>query len=251
LVQAFKHSILTWLGILGGALTLLSNLQGVLDLAKWADRLILIWSELVTPIISGLIELFGIRVSTEANSMIAMAIFVSFIAIGARIENSVNNKTWENWPVRWKNIFNGRVLLATALYFLEFFLIVMATYVPIVAKTYLTFPYFFIAIFYALYCGAIITGLKGWPLWTSVIVAISMMGFSFIFGHSTHAVGQPNVSESASAAIACVCAVLCGFIVVGIAPPVAFAKRVIFMAFGFLSIIALSKISQLGSAISL
>lgn len=237
---------MTWLGILGGALTLLSNLQGILDLAKWADWLTVKWSELVTPIVSGLIELSGIKVSTDASSMIAMALFVSFIAIGARIENEFKGTAHESWPIRWGNVFNSRVLLATVLYALEVALITLTAYIPVVALVYVNFPYAFIGLCYALYCGAIIIGLKDWPLWTSVVVAICMICFSFIFGFSAYLPGQPNVSEAASTAIAGASAVVCGFIVVALAPPLAFTKRVIFMVVGVASVVTLSQLSRIG-----
>ena len=246
MVQTFKHSVLTWLGILGGALTLLSNLQDILDLAKWADWLILKWRELVTPVVSGVIEVFGIRVSIVATSMIAMALFVSFIAVGARIENEFKGAAREAWPVRFENVFNSRVLIAAALYLLEGVLITLPAFVPLAAQLYVRFPYPFLAVCYVLYCGAIVIGLRGWPLWASLVVAASMVGFSFVFGYSAHETAPPNVSETTSAAIAGLCAIACGLIVVGIAPPLAFTKRVIFMVVGVVAVIGLSELSHRG-----
>lgn len=246
MIQTFKHSILTWLGILGGALTLISNLQGILDLAKWADWLILKWRELITPLISGLIELFGIRVSVSANSMIAMALFVSFIAVGARIENELKGAARESLSVRWENVFNRRVLIATALYLLQVMLSILPAFLPFAAEVYVRFPYLYLMANYVLYCGAIIIGLRGWPLWTSIVVALSMVGFSFIFGYSVYETGTPNVSETASSAIAALCAIACGLIVVGIAPPLVFTKRVIFMVVGVATVIGLSELTHWG-----
>ncbi|TAV82958.1 hypothetical protein ELI24_39060 [Rhizobium ruizarguesonis] len=251
MAQAFKHSILTWLGILGGALTLLSNLQDILDLAKWADWLILKWQGLVTPVVSGLIEIFGVRVSVDATSMIAMALFVCFIALGARIENQFKGASREHWPIRWGNICNYRVLLATVLYVLLGMIITLPAFLPVVAETYTRFPYTFLAICYVLYCGAIVIGLRGWPLWTSLVVAASMVGFSFVFGYSAHETGRPNVSETASTAIAALCAIVCGLIVVGTAPPLAFTKRVIFMALGVVSVVVLSQLSHWTTTLTL
>lgn len=244
MIQTFKHSVLTWLGIMGGALTLLSNLQDILDLAKWADWLVLKWQELVTPIISGLIGLFGIRVSVVATSMIAMALFVSLIAVGARIENEFKGAAQERWNVRWKNVFNRRVFVATALYLLQGALITLPVFVPLAEQLYARFPYTFLAVCYVLYCGAIVIGLKGWPLWTALVVAASMVGFSFVFGYSAHEAAPPNVSETASTAIAALCAVACGLIVVSIAPPLAFTKRVIFLVVGVVSVVGLSALSK-------
>lgn len=58
------------------------------------------------PAVSSLIKFVGIRVSNDAASMIVMAIFVSFIAIGARTENEFKGKNREIRAIKWSNIFN-------------------------------------------------------------------------------------------------------------------------------------------------
>lgn len=217
-----------------------------MDLAKWADWLIVKWSELVIPIVSVLIGLSGIKVLIAHASMIAMAFFVSFIAVGARIESGFRREARERWPVRWGNIFNKRVFIATILYVLECILVIFTSYEPKLYQFYISFPYLYIAVCYILYCGSIVVGLKGWPLWTSIIVAISMVGFSFVFGYSAYEAGQSNVSVAVSSAIAGACAILCGLIVVGVAPPLAFTKRIVFMMIGVISVIGLSQLSRWG-----
>jgi len=244
--QALRHSVLTWLGVFGGALTLLSNLQGILDLAKWANWLTVKWSEFATPVVSELIGLFGIRVTSSATAMIAMAIFVSAIAIGARIENEFRQNVYEEWPIRWSNIINKRVLLAFVLYVSEVILVVLAFSTPMIASIAIRFPYAFILLGFAMYCGAIVVGLRGWPLWCSLVVAICMVVFSYIFGYSVRSPELADVSETASVVVASAFAVTCGLIVVVVAPPLAFTKRVIFMVVGVLLVIALSELSQLG-----
>lgn len=242
--------MLTWLGIVGGALTLLSNLQGILDLAKWADWLIFKWQQLVPPLVYGLIALFDVRVSGEATSMIAMALFVSLIAIGSRVETKFQGVAREAWPIQASNVFNHRVLLGIILYMLQGVLITLPAYLPSVTRVYLEFPYSFLTVCYFLYCSAIVIGLRGWPLSTSIVVAASMVGFSFIFSYSTHDIAPPNVSETASVAIAGACAVACGLIVVGIAPPLAFTRRIIFMVIGVSSVLMLSQLSHWAIALT-
>src|SRR5262245_48103313 len=41
--RTLRYQALTWVGIIGGAITLFSNLQGVLDLADWAHWLVEHW----------------------------------------------------------------------------------------------------------------------------------------------------------------------------------------------------------------
>jgi hypothetical protein len=40
ITSTFKYQILTWIGIVGSAITLFANLNGVLDLANWARELV-------------------------------------------------------------------------------------------------------------------------------------------------------------------------------------------------------------------
>tara|TARA_E500000318_G_scaffold72204_1_gene66847 strand:+ start:326 stop:1084 length:759 start_codon:yes stop_codon:yes gene_type:complete len=245
LIKSIKHSAFTWIGILGGVLTLLSNIQGILDLAKWADWVIVLWRDLLTVTISNLIHLFGIQIFPTATSMIAMALFVSFIGAGARIENKLKLKTKENWPILWENIFNKRMLLAISLYSLHIILATLSLHVQNIVTFYLAHPYTLTVVFHFLYVASIVIGLRGWPLWSSLTVALSMILFSFIFRYSTYTTADPNISETASTIIAGTFAVFCGLIVVGIAPPIAFTKRIIFMVIGVFILTILSQINKL------
>jgi hypothetical protein len=38
ITSIFKYQVLTWIGIVGGSITLFANLNGVLDLADWAGN---------------------------------------------------------------------------------------------------------------------------------------------------------------------------------------------------------------------
>ncbi|MCM2502046.1 hypothetical protein, partial [Neorhizobium galegae] len=243
--HSLRSPLITWVGITGGALTLLSNLQGLLDLARWAEWLVGMWRAAITLVITTLVELTGVKVTGVAASMIAMAIFVSLIAIGARLEDQVKGAKGESSPVRRANVFNMRVLIAVGLYVLQVGLVSLAGYLPWLIDNDPFVTYTFIGLCYLLYCGAIVVGLKGWPLWSALIVAGSMIGFSFVFGQANYA-GQPNLSEPVSTAIAGAFAIVCGLIVVAIAPPVTFTRRVIFLSLGVAFVVALSELSQMG-----
>jgi len=44
--STFKYQVLTWIGIVGSAITLFANLKGVLDLADWAREIVAHWQEI-------------------------------------------------------------------------------------------------------------------------------------------------------------------------------------------------------------
>src|SRR5215831_12483224 len=45
ITSTFKYQVLTWIGIVGSAITLFANLNGVLDLADWSRELVGHWHE--------------------------------------------------------------------------------------------------------------------------------------------------------------------------------------------------------------
>jgi len=244
LLQVFRYSIWSWFGIVGGALTLLSNVQTIFELAKWADWLVQKWGSLITPLIYVFTKPFDVRLSAGASSMIAMAVFVSFVALGARLENNLKNGGGENHPASWGNVLNRRVLIATALYLIQVLLVTAAINFRAFGNIVLLYPRTFVAACYILYCVAIVIGLRGWSLWTSLTVALCMLGFSAIFAYSAHGDFQPNVSDTASSIIAGIGAIMCGFVVVGIAPPIAFTRRVLFIIVGVAFLVSLSWLSH-------
>ncbi|MDQ0562302.1 putative membrane protein [Rhizobium mesoamericanum] len=134
------------------------------------------------------------------------------------------------------------------LYVAEVLIVSLPAFLAVAASIYLAHPSVYIGVCLFLYCGAIVVGLRGWPVWSAIVVAVSILGLSFIFGYSSGSLMEPNVSETASTIIAAVCAILCGLIVVGLAPPLAFTRRVIFMMVGVAAVVLLSQVNHLGIA---
>ncbi|MCA1297007.1 hypothetical protein [Stappia indica] len=248
--EVIKNSALTWIGIIGGAITLISNIQGIVELGKWADWLILKWRATVFPIFSGFIDLIGFKVSSIAISMIAMAVFVSAIAIGSNFEKRIKVDSDEEWRWGRGRIFNARVLFGIFMYSFHALIVFSINKISFIYNLYFNFPYIFISLLYVLYVGAIVIGLKGWPLWTSISIAASMIFFSFIFGYAATSSQEAGVSDTASFFLSGISAILCGLIVVGVAPPLTFTRRIYFLNFGVACVIALSQIGRLGASVT-
>ena len=45
ITSTFKYQVLTWIGIVGSAITLFANLSGILNLADWARELVAHWHD--------------------------------------------------------------------------------------------------------------------------------------------------------------------------------------------------------------
>lgn len=78
--------LISWLGILGGAMTIVSNLEGVLTLSKWARVFVSHWSAWMTSAWSGLLALFGANPPSEfVLAWWTLSLFILATALGARL----------------------------------------------------------------------------------------------------------------------------------------------------------------------
>lgn len=244
LLAAAKIDLFSWFGILGGALTLFSNLQGFLDFTAWAEWLTEIWALYVVSVWDVVFERFDLKLETQALMMMTMAIFVSCLALGARLSGPGQS---ENWPPGWNNILHWNVPIAVVLYLL-------ASLSP---QLYYQFPIFgevtqlgwliLVGVGWFGYVCAILVGLSRWPRLHAFVVAVAMLVISEIFGGAPlRDQVAPNVSELVSVTLALAFAIISGLIVLGIAPPRAFVRRLIFTLVGVALLVTMSEISKLG-----
>lgn len=235
---------MSWLGITGGVLTIFSNLQGVLDLAKWASWLADVWAYYVVGFWRAIFSSFGIRLDPNSSMMICMAAFVILIAIAARFENDYWAKTSENWPVSYRRALNWRVLAALIIYLALSIVTYYVYYIPGLREAYIDQTTLLLAVAYLIYGSAIVVGLRGWPLPLAIIVAICMAALSYVFGHAPmRHIPDANLSEDLSEFLAIGFAVLSGFAVLVFAPPKAFSQRLVYMLIGVAILVALSEVS--------
>src|SRR5262249_59512323 len=82
--RRLQYQLLTWFGIISGAITLFSNLQGVLNLADWAHWLAIHWHEWTSAFWQWAFRWIGIRLPKELAPLLSLASFCLATAIGAR-----------------------------------------------------------------------------------------------------------------------------------------------------------------------
>jgi hypothetical protein len=94
LTKGFKYELLTWVGIIGGALTLFTNLRSVLKLADWARFLVQHWKEWTHAFWLWVFGWLGIHVLPEWTAILSFLLFGSLLAIGQAIKfkNLINNQ---------------------------------------------------------------------------------------------------------------------------------------------------------------
>jgi hypothetical protein len=86
----FKYQVLTWVGIVGSAITVFANLQGVLDLADWASELVSHWHEWNQIIWGWVFSLIRVKLPRPLVPLISFSVFTAILIVGVnRAERSV------------------------------------------------------------------------------------------------------------------------------------------------------------------
>src|SRR5262249_49789309 len=86
LTKGFKYELLTWVGIVGGALTLFTNLSSVLKLADWARLLVQGWKEWTHAFWAWVFGWLGIHVPPEWTPILSFLLFWSALTIGQALQ---------------------------------------------------------------------------------------------------------------------------------------------------------------------
>jgi TIR domain len=115
ITSTFKYNVLTWIGIVGSAITLFANLSGVLDLADWARELVEHWHEWTQMFWGWVFSLVKMRVPkpfVPIISFIASAgILVAGVNLSARTVGSAVTLQYSPSVARKIRIIGGGVLL--------------------------------------------------------------------------------------------------------------------------------------------
>lgn len=84
LTSVFKGQFLTWMGIVGGAITLFTNLGGggVINLADWARQLVLHWHEWMATFWTWALSWTGIQIPRIITPTLSFLLFVVLLVIG-------------------------------------------------------------------------------------------------------------------------------------------------------------------------
>ena len=86
LTKGFKYELLSWLGIVGGALTLFTNLSAVLKLADWARVLVEHWKEWTHAFWVWAFGWLGIHLPPEWTPFLSFLLFGSLLTIGQAVK---------------------------------------------------------------------------------------------------------------------------------------------------------------------
>jgi len=98
ITKTFKYQVLTWIGIVGSAVTLFANLNGVLVLADWARELATHWHEWAQVFWGWVFSLIKIKVPRELVPTISFTVFALMLVVGGNLSLRTAIK-----PIRSRN----------------------------------------------------------------------------------------------------------------------------------------------------
>jgi hypothetical protein len=91
--KTVRFQLLTWVGIVGGAVTIFSNLRGLLSLANWARWLVTHWQDLIQGFWTALFGWMGLRIPPLLIPMLSFAVFVAMIIVGAALRTAGTDRS--------------------------------------------------------------------------------------------------------------------------------------------------------------
>jgi hypothetical protein len=259
LTKGFKYELLTWVGIIGGALTLFTNLRSVLKLADWARFLVQHWKEWTHAFWLWVFGWLGIHVLPEWTAILSFLLFGSLLAIGQAIKfkNLINNK-----PIVDK--YQGKAFRLISWRTLSF---VVCVVIGIYVWTTYTIPVVLPTVWYAesllglevldltnpniitvLYCGVplvVLVILFSDHRLHATVATLLILAFWYIIILNQLVEGVFGMWE-ASLYTALTMMLVFPLILLSVATAKAVSRRLIFLALGLLLLIALNELSKLG-----
>lgn len=248
LAKGFKYEVLTWVGIVGGALTLFGNLSSVLKLADWTQLLVQHWKEWTHAFWLWAFGWLGIHLAPEWTPPLSFLLFALLLAVGQAVKFKTTTKSkmtvakYEGKSfqlISWRTGFYLVWILAILLLIYIVAVIDSPTFfadVPNKAQTVvaclLLSPQVMIVLFsrHRLHAGLSVLLLFVF-FWIITVTPYQSMG-------ATHtAVAGVSVIWSTW---------FIPLIILSVAPAKAISRRLIFLGLGLLLLIGLNELSKLG-----
>tara|TARA_X000001316_G_C920539_1_gene34724 strand:+ start:679 stop:1446 length:768 start_codon:yes stop_codon:yes gene_type:complete len=246
-----KSTVLSWFGISGGALTLLSNLSGVLELADWVRWLTNLWSECLARAWDWVQSATNLNLNPAAKYQITMALFVICIAAGSRLGVGSERPKEGAWSTAIQKLLRVHVGIAICLFAMSALGVLFAADIlaPWPTDRWLWPAYNYLLV--GLYMLAIFVGLAEWPRSCAATVAVSMVLISIVFQSFLEGIeGSSAAEDTVSFLLGNGAAIVCGLIVLMVAPARRFTYRLLYVMVGLAILIGLNELSKLGFKLS-
>src|SRR5262245_20829697 len=270
LTKGFKYEVLTWVGIVGGAVTLFGNLDAALKLADWARVLVEHWKEWTHAFWVWAFGWLGIYVPPEWTPVLSFLLFWLLLTIGQGFQFSrlVRNRptidkyqgksfqltSWREWRSFLLLLFTLTAVGGLSLTQDVFSNVLKAEKFSSVIIPYMA-PLLTILMIIALLLqvtDAVPRVLSIRPTTSRdasdgklhTVVATCLLVIFWTIITFNQFIAMPSKGFAERAAVAMILAL--PLILLSVAPAKAVSRRLIFLALGLLLLIALNELSKLG-----
>jgi TIR domain len=246
LTKGAKYEVLTWVGIIGGALTLFTSLGAVLKLADWARVLVDHWKEWTHAFWAWAFSWLGIHLPPQWTPVLSFLLFVSLLTIGQAVKfnRAVKNQTMDDkYKGRSFRLASWRTFLCVILLVTSFVLIFVFL-VEVVEPQVASVSFRrMIAMFLWLFVAAVVIVKFARHKLHAASSVVLIAAFFYIIAFRQLLSVQAEADASVTALLA---ALLLPVILLSVAPAKAVSRRLIYLAIGLLLLIALNELSKFG-----
>jgi hypothetical protein len=259
LTKGFKYELLTWVGIVGGALTLFTNITAVLKLADWARDFVQGWKEWTHAFWVWAFGWLGIHLPPGSTPLLSFLLFGSLLTIGqaVKFKRAIKTQTIDDkyqgmsfGLISWRTLF-CIVTLIVVVWCMTF--IVDDWFIPIAdwlvknSPGFMTNrrPYVVLAML-VVPPALLVVMFARVRLHAAVTISLMVIFWIIItFNQLFNPTAIDAIDPFAALAAFIMLPVLL-LILLSVAPARAISRRLIFLAIGLVLLIALNELSKLG-----
>jgi hypothetical protein len=255
LTKAFKYELLTWLGIIGGVLTLFTNISATLKLADWARLLVDNWKQWTHAFWLWVFGWLGIHLPPAWTPLLSFLVFGTFLAMGQALKfrKTINQPTLYNYDDKSFRLLSRRT------WFCLVSIVISLTPMIAYALTFAFLPEKVISpeagwlppnldlVLYSLRFGPpVITVLYSKQKWYATgTVSLVTIFFNIIAANPLSAINANFISSPIPVCTAFAVASVLPLILLIVAPALAVTRRLMFLAICLVLLIALNELSNL------
>jgi TIR domain len=251
--KGFKWELLTWWGIIGGAITLFVAISTTLKLADWARVLVEHWKEWTHAFWVWAFGWLGIHLPPGSPPILSFLLFGSLLAIGQAVRFNMAIKTQiigDKYESKSFQLISWRIILCLVVTILFINRWVGPEYV------FQTFKFGIRSVgfpgddndvaylFNVMSSSLVLVAFARVRLYAAV--AISLMAICWTIVTYNQLSTYYLITSKATWAVAFTMLPILSLILLSVAPAKAIARRLIFLALGLLLLIGLNELSKLG-----
>jgi cytochrome b561 len=206
-------------------MTMFSNLESILDLAKWAHFLANGWGKWVNEFWDWTLGWIALDLTPGARFQVTMAIFIILMIAGCQFSHMSRKENEVDASIGWQNVVSRNVGIAVLMFSALSLFVYFTPEITFMAKLPPWGWAAYAVVNYVVYALCIVVGLARWPRFSAFSVAVAMVIMSIVFQTTAASLeAQHDAMQVVSFAIGTGFAILSGVVVLAMAPPRAFTN---------------------------